>query len=137
MNLLEPQRLHEHRNILVRHRLAEGGIRADALHHITRRNKLAELGRRIGIRNTVELVDALGYVVVHTEIKIVALYLLILLLRKPVNPVAGLTPPALLYHLLSQCHSLGIDALVIEGEVDGTLDLLDAPDEETAFICEA
>ncbi len=134
VNLLEPQRLHEHRNILVRHRLAEGGVRADALHHITRRNKLAELGRRIGIRNTVELVDALGYVVVHTEIKIVALYLLILLLRKPVNPVRRASPAALLYHLLSQCHSLGVDALVIEGEVDGTLDLLDAPDEETAVL---
>ena len=96
VNLLESQRLHEHRYILVRHRLAEGGVRADALHHITRRNKLAELGRRIGIRNTVELVDALGYIVVYTEIKIVALNLLVLLLRKPVNPVAGLTPPALL-----------------------------------------
>ena len=45
-----------------------------------------------------------------------------------------LTPPALLYHLLSQCHSLGVDALVIEGKVDGTLDLLDAPDEETAVL---
>lgn len=134
VNLLESQRLHEHRNILVRHRLAEGGVRADALHHVTRRNKLAELGRRIGIRNTVELVDALGYVVVHSEIKIVALNLLVLLLRKPVNPVARLTPPALLYHLLSQCYSLGVDALVIEGEVDGTLDLLDAPDEETAVL---
>ena len=134
MNLLESQRLHEHRYILVRHRLAEGGVRADAFHHITRRNKLAELGRRIGIRNTVELVDALGYIVVYTKIKIVALNLLVLLLRKPVNPVAGLTPPALLYHLLSQCHSLGVDALVIEGKVDGTLDLLDAPDEETAVL---
>ena len=85
-------------------------------------------------RNTVELVDALGYIVVHTEIKIVALYLLVLLLRKPVNPVARLTSPALLYHLPSQCHSLGVDALVIEGKVDGTLDLLDAPDEETAVL---
>ena len=41
--------------------------------------------RCIGIRNTVELVDALGYVVVYTEIKIVTLNLLVLLLRKPVN----------------------------------------------------
>ena len=92
VNLLESQYLHVLRDVLVRHRLAEGGIRTDAIHHITRRNKLAELGRRIGIWNTVELVDALGYVVVHTEIKIVALNLLVLLLRKPVNPVARLTP---------------------------------------------